>query len=179
MPLASKDKAVPMSGTADPADQDAFLRLMYRRVVGVLRLRGHGVDDAEEIAQEALARAVEHWQQVTAASSPEAWVLRVALNVANSRLRRLRTRRQKEPLVRTSQVAHDEDVSERLAVADAVRQLPVRQREAIVLRHFADLSVAESAEVMGCAAGTVRALTAQAIAALRQSFQIDLPEEQE
>ena len=59
------------------------------------------------------------------------------------------------------------DPSERLALRAVVAGLPRRQREAVVLRYLVDLSVSETAAVMGCAEGTVRALTSQALSSLR------------
>jgi RNA polymerase sigma factor (sigma-70 family) len=61
----------------------------------------------------------------------------------------------------------DDDTASALAVRHAVAQLPVRQRSALVLRYFADLSVAETADAMRCPEGTVKTLTRQAILALR------------
>jgi len=60
-----------------------------------------------------------------------------------------------------------DDHADRLAVRAAVAGLPDRQRAALVLRYFADLSLADTAEAMGCAPGTVKALTHQALAGLR------------
>lgn len=65
------------------------------------------------------------------------------------------------------------DAAEDFAVRDAVSRLPVRQREAVVFRYFGQLSVRETAAAMGCAEGTVRALTSQGIAALRAHFDIN------
>lgn len=61
-------------------------------------------------------------------------------------------------------------VNERLLLVSALRLLPVRQRTAVVLRYLGDLSVEDTAEVMGCSPGTVKSQTARAIAALRKSF---------
>ncbi|MST32508.1 hypothetical protein GHK86_07205 [Acidimicrobiaceae bacterium USS-CC1] len=55
----------------------------------------------------------------------------------------------------------------RLAPNDASGQRPGRQRDAVALRYVADLSVEDTAKVMGCAPGTVKALTHQALAAMR------------
>jgi RNA polymerase sigma factor (sigma-70 family) len=60
-----------------------------------------------------------------------------------------------------------------VAVRAAVAALPPRQRAAIVLRYFADLSVRVTAAVMGCAEGTVKALTSKAISALRARGLVD------
>lgn len=65
------------------------------------------------------------------------------------------------------------DPADAVAVRDAVAALPPRQRAAIVLRYFADLPVRDAAAVMGCAEGTIRALTFKAIAKLRAQGLVD------
>jgi RNA polymerase sigma factor (sigma-70 family) len=55
-----------------------------------------------------------------------------------------------------------------------VAALPRRQRAALVLRYFSDLSVDRTAEVLGCAPGTVKSLTSQAIASLRDRFEVEV-----
>lgn len=62
---------------------------------------------------------------------------------------------------------HADEGGDRVAVTAALRKLPGRQRVAVALRYFADLSVEDTAKVMGCAPGTVKALTHQALAAIR------------
>jgi RNA polymerase sigma factor (sigma-70 family) len=64
-----------------------------------------------------------------------------------------------------------------VAVRSAVAALPPRQRAALVLRYYGGLSLAETAETLGCAEGTVKSLTHKAIAALRTTFDIREPEE--
>jgi RNA polymerase sigma-70 factor (ECF subfamily) len=61
----------------------------------------------------------------------------------------------------------DDDHADAIAVRRAVLQLPDRQRQAIVLRYFADLSVRETAEQLRCPEGTVKTLVHQAIKSLR------------
>lgn len=61
---------------------------------------------------------------------------------------------------------------------DAVAALPTRQRTAVLLRYYADLSVRDTTAVMGCAEGTVKALTFKAIAALREAGLTDDTDEQ-
>lgn len=60
-----------------------------------------------------------------------------------------------------------ERVAERRVVVRALAQLPVRQRQVVVLRFFEDLSVEQTAELLGCSAGTVKSYTSRALARLR------------
>jgi RNA polymerase sigma factor (sigma-70 family) len=125
-------------------------------------------DLAEDLAQETLARVCRDWRKVSNLDSPGAWAHRVALNLARSHYRhRSVARRQSRRLANATQ-AHDPDTATVIAVRTAVSQLPVRQRTALVLRYFADLSVAETADAMRCPQGTVKTLTREAILALRQ-----------
>ena len=66
-----------------------------------------------------------------------------------------------------------------LAVRAAVASLPRRQRAALVARYFADLSVSDTAVLLGCAPGTVKALTSQAISRLQASLVMEIQEEEE
>ena len=64
-------------------------------------------------------------------------------------------------------------VTTALSVRDAIATLPARQREAVVLRYLADLSLAEVADAMGCAVGTVKATLHHALGALRVQLEED------
>ena len=67
-----------------------------------------------------------------------------------------------------AETSYDEDPSLRPAVMQALAQLPPRQRAVIVLRYYDDLSVADTATALGCAEGTVKSQTSDALAALRR-----------
>lgn len=148
----------------------AFCRREHPRLVGTI---GYLVGDAElaqDLAQEALLRAVRQWDQVAALESPGGWVHRVAVNLALSALRKRSTRRRIDDRVASwvrSERPAGADIEATLSVRTAVAALPDRQRIAIVLRYFADLPVTEVAELMGCPPGTVKTLTSRAIAALK------------
>jgi RNA polymerase sigma-70 factor (sigma-E family) len=151
----------------EPEDMSAFCRREWPRLVGSLSLFTGDGDLAEDLAQEALTRVCRDWRTVSNLDSPGAWAHRVALNLARSHYRhRSVARRQRARLAGASE-SHDPDTATVLAVRNAVAQLPVRQRTALVLRYFADLSVAETAAAMQCPQGTVKTLTREAIAALR------------
>lgn len=139
-------------------------------LVGALSLYSGRADVAEELTQETLSRVWLRWDEVSQMASPEGWAYRVGINLANSHFRRRAAeRRARRRLARQQSwvTADTRDRSEAIAVRRLVATLPARQRTALVLRYYADLSVADTAALMECAEGTVKALTSQAIASLR------------
>jgi len=130
-------------------------------------------DVADDLTQETLLRVWKHWRSVSGMEHPDRWALRVAFNLAKSRGRRRRVERGLEA-VRSGEEMLRADPTDVLVVRAAVATLPPRQRAAVVVRYFNDLSVADAAIVLGCAEGTVRALTHQAVASLRVILDDDL-----
>jgi RNA polymerase sigma-70 factor (sigma-E family) len=156
-----------------PGDASTFCRELHPRLVGALALHCGDRDVAHELAQETLARVWERWPSVKDKDSPEAWAFRVGFNLASSRFRRRAAERRAN--ARAAMVDDEPaDVTDALAVRAAVAGLPPRQRAAVVLRYFADLSVDQTAAVLGCAPGTVKSLTSQAIASLRDRFEVEV-----
>lgn len=154
--------------TADDGDQVGFCLGVYPRLVSFLRLYSGDRSLAEDLAQEALARALADWENVAAMESPDAWVHRVAMNLASSWFRRRSVAsRAARRLIPDLAPATEADWVETVDVQRSLARLPLRQRQAVLLRHLGQLSVAETAVAMGCAQGTVRALTAQGIERLR------------
>lgn len=138
---------------------------LYHRAMGVAaRIVGPG-DAAEDVAAEALARTFVRWGKVRELPYREAWVLRVAANVAIDSLRRNRPRP-----ARAAGVQDDvaDGVVDRLFVSGRMRQLSKRQREVVVLRYLADLSEAEVAALLGLGVETVKEHTQRAMRVLRQ-----------
>jgi RNA polymerase sigma factor (sigma-70 family) len=106
-----------------------------------------------------------------ARAAPEAYVRQVLVNLSRDRRRLLRRRPAEAPLFPG---AGDggvdgpaERVAERRVVAQALAALPVRQRQVVVLRFFEDLSVEQTAELLGFSTGTVKSYTSRALARLR------------
>lgn len=153
------------------AELERFCRDHHPRLVRWLTLHVGDQTVAEELAQDAFARVCQHWERVGQMANRRAWLNRVALNLATSWFRRRAAERRAQsrhgPM---EHVAVPVDAADVVAIRRAIVQLPTRQRTALVLRHFEDLPVAEVADVMGCAAGTVKALTHQAVAALRDQL---------
>ena len=108
-------------------------------------------ETAADIAQEAMTRAWHHWPAISG-GNPDAWLHTVALNLARSRWKRLR--RQARSTLSLQRTSIDE--TRNLDLLAALRKLPARQREAIVLHYIADLSVEESATTMKISVGAVK-----------------------
>ena len=120
---------------------------------------------AEDLVAEAFTRAWASWRTVRRHPAPRAWVLRTALNLSVSWWRR---RRREVVLGGSDLAAPGGDCGgldgELLA---AVRRLPVRQQQVIILRVFLGLDAQSSAEALGIAPGTVGAHLHRALATLR------------
>ncbi|MDX3238479.1 SigE family RNA polymerase sigma factor [Streptomyces sp. ME03-5709C] len=125
---------------------------------------------AEDLLQTVLARVWPKWRGI-AGESPEAYVRRALVNTASSWWqRRWRGEVPHGELPDTVPAASADpfasvDLEQSLAVL--IRRLPARQRAVVVLRYFEDLSVEETADVLGCRPGTVKSQAAKALAALR------------
>jgi RNA polymerase sigma factor (sigma-70 family) len=147
----------------------AFCQAEYRRLVGTLSLYCRDQHLAEELAQDVLLRVIDRWSRVRRLDCPSAWAHRVAINLANSHLRRrLAERRALRRLSgRSPATQQDADTPTALAVRAAVSGLPRRERAVVVLRFFADFPVRDVAELLAMPEGTVKTLTARALAALR------------
>ena len=123
---------------------------------------------AEDLLQAALARTWPHWRRVRD-GQPEAYVRRVMVNLQAAWWRRRWRGEQPSDDVPDGLVGGDPfaAVDERLLLTAALRALPLRQRQVVVLRYYEDLSEHEVAAVMGCSAGTVKSQAAKGLAKLR------------
>ena len=123
---------------------------------------------AEDQVAEAFARAWVSWSKVRDHPAPRAWVVRTALNTGASWWRH---RRRETPLTGSDRAAReDPDNSLDGAVLTALRRLPARQREVIVLRVFLDLDIETTARQLAIAPETVRAHLSRAVTALRNEL---------
>ncbi len=125
---------------------------------------------AEDLLQEALTRTLVRWSAVTAGGNPEGYVRRIMLNQVRSRWRRSRRHRE-EPHAdlpeHSSTGMLQEESAARHDLARALRRLGPRQRTVLYLRYYEDMSEAEVASMLGCALGTVKSQTHDALARLR------------
>ena len=146
----------------DDAFEAAFPGLYRRALAVAARIVGPG-DAADDVAAEALARTFVNWRKVRDLPYLEAWVRRVAANVALDTVRKRRVPIAPEAL--RADVA--DGVIDRMFVAGAIASLSRRQREVVVLRYVADLSEAEVASLLGVGIETVKEHARRAMTALR------------
>ncbi len=151
----------------------AVAELFDTHYAGLCRLATLLLDDrgqAEEAVQEAFLRTFVGWRRLRHPERAGAYLRAAVVNQCRSRGRRRVTEERGNRSVWVESVDPVESGAERtgevLAVLDAVRALPARQREAVVLRYYADLSEAEVADALGCSAGTVKSQLFKARATL-------------
>lgn len=122
--------------------------------------------EAEDVAQETLAKAYTRWWRVK--SDAPRWVSRVSANNAIDVWRK----RSRQDLTDTDLVkAHDgEPIIERLALVDALSRLSRRQREVVVLRYLAGYPEADVAEILDCSVGTVKTHASRGLKSLRNTL---------
>ncbi|HYY79294.1 MAG TPA: SigE family RNA polymerase sigma factor [Actinomycetes bacterium] len=135
------------------------------RLLGQLFLVTADLHEAEEVVQEAFVRAASRWGRLEAYDVPEAWVRRVAMNLAADRAR---WRRRRQVLLRRLGEPPQVPAAsvDALALADALRSLPVSHRQAIVLHYLVDMPVEEIARTLGTSPGTVKSWLARGRRAL-------------
>jgi RNA polymerase sigma-70 factor (sigma-E family) len=127
--------------------------------------------EGEDLLQAALERLLRRWHRVE--SDPEGYLRRTLYNMAADGWRRRGAWLRKLPLVQAEQataVPTDpaDMVDLRDALGQALAQLPPQQRTVLVLRYWEGLSQAETAELLGCAEGTVKSATARGLQRLRE-----------
>lgn len=163
---------------AMPAVPTVSIDLVFEEAFEELYVRAYGVayqllgrrSESEDVAQETLARAFVHWRKVRGYA--EAWVVRVAGNLAIDAWRRLQR-------VDTSATTEEHAQSspgpngQRIDLHRALQSLSRRQREVIVLRFLADLPEADVAKALGCSVGSVKQHASRGLATLRNSMALD------
>jgi RNA polymerase sigma-70 factor (sigma-E family) len=127
--------------------------------------------DAEDVVQDALARALPRWERITRADDVDAYVRRMVVNAHTSWWRRWKRRESPVAELRDSTVdAPGEGFDDHRRLWLACQALPDVQRTAVVLRYYEQLEYAEIAELTGVREGSVRARVSRGISALRQSL---------
>lgn len=151
---------------------DSFTDFVATRHAGLLKFAMVLCGDArlaEDVVADVLGRAYEQWSRIGAMEHPHGYVRRMVVNEYLSWRRRLhRTFPVAEPDDSgETEPDHAERHSDRADVAERLARLPVRQRACLVLRFYEGHTDDEIADLLGCAAGTVRSNISRALATLR------------
>ena len=141
----------------DAEEFDDFYAASFQRLVGQIHAMIGDRDEAQECVQEAFVRAWSHRKQLDKAHAPEAWVRTTAYRLAVSRWRRtVRSRRDPDRALQDRTPPRGPD-ADRVALIEALKQLPEPQRRALVLHHVCDLPVQAVAKEVGVPEGTIKA----------------------
>ncbi|MFL6023613.1 MAG: SigE family RNA polymerase sigma factor [Marmoricola sp.] len=150
----------------DEAEFDDFYTSSFSRITGQIYAMIGDRDEAQECVQEAFVRAWQHRGKLSRAEHPDAWVRTTAYRLAVSRWRRKGLA--KRPADRAvSPAVHTAPADEnRVALVAALKNLPDKQRQALVLHHLCDLPVSDVAREVGVPEGTIKARLSRGRAAL-------------
>lgn len=149
----------------DPAFEQVY-RSSYPTLVGQLFLLTTNRAEAEDVVQEAFARLWANWRELHGYDNHEAWVRRVATNLAVSRWRRhSRQTSYEEPPVQRA--VHNSSLSD---LTHALRGISMKHRQALLLHHVIGLSVAEVASEMSAKPGTVKSWLSRGRAELERQL---------
>jgi RNA polymerase sigma-70 factor (sigma-E family) len=159
-------------------DPDRVITGIYRReynsLVRLAVLLVHDAETAEEVVQDAFEAMQSVWHRLGDSSmEPSSYLRQTVVNKARSVLRHRTIADKHAPKPAPDEPSAELgalDIIERSAVVAALRSLPDRQREAIVLRYYADLSEAQIAATMGISKGAVKSHTIRAMSALRAAI---------
>jgi RNA polymerase sigma-70 factor (sigma-E family) len=138
------------------------------------------LSEAEDLVQECLFKVARRWPRVKKMGRPVAYARTVLIHFAlEAGKRRSQRRSELGPEASGILEAHHDDAAVRILgrvetstdLLGVLKELPPRQRAALVLRYFDDLSEAEVADVMGCSVGTVKSTTSRALGRLRREVE--------
>lgn len=159
------DEAAATIPSSVPTFEEVFPVLVRDAYRVAYRLLGDRTE-AEDVAQEACARAYSKWSSVRDHAEP--WCVRVASNLALDLLRARTRAIKRNERIKTNEIVMTPKVDERLDLYAALEKLPRRQRETVVLRYLGDLSEAQTADLIGCSVGSVKTHASRGLAALKE-----------
>ena len=156
------------------AEDDAYTEYVTAKmqwVRGVAYLLCQDWHRADELGQITITKLYVHWGRIAKVANLDGYVRAILVNTFLAEQRSPRWKRvvphRSEPTAATT-AESQQDVESVLDLRSALKTLPPRQRAAVVMRYYSELSVQETAEALGCSPGTVKSQTARALASLRQ-----------
>lgn len=174
----SRPRAARHAADRELEASQAVTALYQEHALGLTRLAFLMLGDrqtAEDVVQEAFCGLYRAWDHMSDHANALGYVRKSVLNGSRSAIRR--TKRVPRALTVPDAVSAETAVlagEARRETVAALRRLPARQREALVLRYFADLPEQETALAMGVSRGTVKSTTSRALAALGRMLQEEL-----
>lgn len=155
------------------SDMDREFREFFEAEFRPLRRLGYLLTgdwaEAEDLAQEAMVRTYRAWSRITERDRPGAYARSVLVNRRRSLLRRSAVAAKHAEMLRSEDYRPSLG-EEGMILWEAIQSLPARQRAAIVLRFYEDMSEADVASVLDMPVGTVKSLVHRGIARLRTSL---------
>jgi RNA polymerase sigma-70 factor (ECF subfamily) len=157
-----------------PGAFEDFYRQQFAVIARAVYMTLADPEEARDIAQEAFVRTWERWDHIGRREAPLFFTLRVARNLATSRLRQaIRHRRLVASIAPPPEMPPSLDGA--IAIREALRKLPPRQRWAVVLCDLLDLTSVEAAPIVGVSASTLRVHLARARSRLREALAEGVP----
>ncbi|NUU22925.1 MAG: sigma-70 family RNA polymerase sigma factor [Streptomycetaceae bacterium] len=167
---------VPAGTPADPEREAVVARLFDRQYTSMLRLATLlGAEDPENIVAEAFYEIYRKWRKLRKTDSAEAYLRSVVCNLTRMQIRHLQVARRHVEAPGDPVASAETDAllrDDQHALIAALRGLPPRQREALVLRHWMGLRESEIASTMGISCGSVKTHTARGLAALTEAMEV-------
>jgi RNA polymerase sigma-70 factor (sigma-E family) len=166
---------LPLRAAVTPDLLGDLHREHYRSLVRLAALLVGDVARSEEIVQDAFVKLQLRWGGLRRVDRAPAYLRSIVLNGARSALRHQKVVVRHESR-RTTGYGGDSVavLAEHERVVESLRTLPARQREALVLRYYLDLSEAETAAAMGISAGAVKTHVHRGLAALASMLEEDV-----
>lgn len=147
-----------------------FFEVEYERLLRTMYLLCRNRSEAEDLAQEALARAFERWDSIKSAESPVAYLYRIAFNLHRSALRKAAVAIRHPMATATPQDAPEAIVERRSHILHVLGSLPRTQCEALLLVEWLGLTSQEAAKVLRIKPESVRGRVHRARTTLRDQF---------
>jgi RNA polymerase sigma factor (sigma-70 family) len=171
----------PAEARPEPPDRDreaAIAELFEAHHLALVRLALLlGADDAEDVVAEAFYQLYRRWPRLRSPEAAATYLRSLVVNLTRMRIRHLQVVRKHaartgdEPALAASGEERAVLRDDQKALVDAVRALPARQREALVLRFWLDLRESEIADAMGITAGSVKVHVSRGMAALSRTLE--------
>jgi RNA polymerase sigma-70 factor (sigma-E family) len=165
-------------GAADPPDPEppdfeTYAAARQHHLYRTAYLLCGDRDRAQDLVQTTLVALLRSWRKARFAQNPDAYAKKALVRAFLTEQRKLRRSASAHVLLRTEQTATAASAARdpaelRVVVLDALRSLPPKPRAMVILRYWEDLSVEETAALLGCSAGNVKSQCSRSLAKLRE-----------